>query len=513
MAAQRAAGAERRPTADPEQSWARITNKLLVAPVVSTLVYENIPSRGGRLGAEGGEDGQVRADRAVPRRAPSEPVPRRGTPPASGSCRLRGGGGEGGEVLPGRAHGSAARGGGFPAGHGGDLTDESRGGAGSTCARRRGGARRSQGGVGAGSKNARARALLRERKTKVTRPRKRELLRLVTPRVRGVYAGSASTNQLTCSRRVYCLAAGTRRADAPAVAGEPRDVRGGRAGERPRVGDSAADGDASAADPSRSPARDRAAGAASTSGDVRSPVQVGATESGAETGASPRLAGARAADHCFFVAHHGRGTGRPAGPARRFWRPRRFRRRRRGQRRERQSTTRRTIAVDGRARVFPCSSSPFASTRPAGGWMSCADVVVALDPGVRRAARHRRVPGVQAGPVPAALHPEPLVVRQRGGHAREERTCRCPPAKTTRPGSYGPGVARSSASTRSSARRRRAPTLAVRPAAGEPSHPADEPRALELEQLGRARTLGRAVRREQGRLGERPFARAAMARS
>ena len=28
---------------DPEQSWARITNKLLVAPVVSTLVYENIP--------------------------------------------------------------------------------------------------------------------------------------------------------------------------------------------------------------------------------------------------------------------------------------------------------------------------------------------------------------------------------------------------------------------------------------------------------------------------------------
>ena len=28
---------------DPDESWARITNRMIVAPVVSTLVYENVP--------------------------------------------------------------------------------------------------------------------------------------------------------------------------------------------------------------------------------------------------------------------------------------------------------------------------------------------------------------------------------------------------------------------------------------------------------------------------------------
>ena len=28
---------------DPETSWAQITNRMIVAPVVSTLVYENVP--------------------------------------------------------------------------------------------------------------------------------------------------------------------------------------------------------------------------------------------------------------------------------------------------------------------------------------------------------------------------------------------------------------------------------------------------------------------------------------
>ena len=28
---------------DPDESWAQITNRMIVAPVVSTLVYENVP--------------------------------------------------------------------------------------------------------------------------------------------------------------------------------------------------------------------------------------------------------------------------------------------------------------------------------------------------------------------------------------------------------------------------------------------------------------------------------------
>ena len=176
------------------------------------------------------------------------------------------------------------------------------------------------------------------------------------------------------------------------------------------------------------------------------------------------------------------------------------------QRRERQPP-RVPLAVDGRAHGLLLLVAVRLAPAQLGGQVVAVRVVVALDPGVRRAARHRRVPRVQADPAPAALHPEALVVRQRGGHALEERRERDVHQRKRLAQEVGAGRRAELGVHEVQRVFEPAPVLAVRPAAGEPAHPAAEQRALELEQLRRARALGRAVRGEHGRLGEGAFQR------
>ena len=99
---------------DPEESWRSITDRLIVAPVVSTLVYENIPREVNEWARRVGEV-EVRQDR---------PVSLRRAHPSGTEGMERGvwvfavvaaGRGEGkrGCVLSRRGHGAAARSGGF----------------------------------------------------------------------------------------------------------------------------------------------------------------------------------------------------------------------------------------------------------------------------------------------------------------------------------------------------------------------------------------------------------------